>query len=157
MRKQIVILSILAVILIAGTASVNAATTALSLQTTDALECDTLVPSNQISDELERLRSELPNTFDKACQRIQVRYRFLLYTHDVSTSCGDSVVTVSSSEQIILANASGAFMVPKYSQDSTMDNSFGASIEMDIGLLSISSTRHAHMDNITYSRLIHQL
>jgi uncharacterized protein YcfL len=82
MRKQIVILSILAVVLIAGTASVNAATSALSVQTTAALECDTLVPSNQIPNELERLHKELPNTLDEARQRIQVRYRFLLYTHD---------------------------------------------------------------------------
>lgn len=82
MRKQIVILSILAVVLIAGTASVNAATSAFSVQTTTALECDTLVPSNQIPNELERLRKELPNTLDEARQRIQVRYRFLLYTHD---------------------------------------------------------------------------
>ena len=80
--RKIFVLSILAVVLIAGAATVNAATVPLSVQTADALIYDTDKPSNQIITELERLRANLPDTLDDARKLIQVRYRFLLYTHD---------------------------------------------------------------------------
>ena len=79
--RKILVLSILAVMLIAGAATVNA-TTALSAHPVNVLSNDAAISSMEIADELEQLRANMPDTVDEARNRMQVHYRFLLYTHD---------------------------------------------------------------------------
>ena len=79
--RKILVLSILAVVLIAGAASVSAST-ALSAHTINVLANDIAVTSSEVAEELEQLRANLPDTADEARRRMQVRYRFLLFTHD---------------------------------------------------------------------------
>ena len=79
--RKIVVLSILAVVLIAGVVTVNA-TNVLSTQTVNVLANDIAGSSSEIATELEQLRAKLPDTIDEARHRMQVRYRFILYTHD---------------------------------------------------------------------------